>query len=257
MKHIKLIIIVIFLLSQTTFAKTFVFVHGAMVDGTVWYKIVKPLEDAGNKVIVLNLPAHGKDDTKISDVTYATYVKVIADSINQQPEKVILVGHSMAGLLIASIAEQIPSKIEKLVFVAAFIPQSGDNVFALNGKDKNSQFGSNLIVAEDQSNAKLRTDKIQSVFCSDCSSEDISLLTLSQKAEPLAPLAEKIILTDKNYNSIPKYIIQTELDNAITLGFQKEMATSAINVAKIYTLKSSHLPFLSQPKELINLLLIL
>jgi pimeloyl-ACP methyl ester carboxylesterase len=254
MKQIRLLTILAVLLSQTAYAKTFVFVHGAMVDGTAWYKIVKPLENAGNKVIVLNLPAHGKDDTKISDVTYATYLKIIADSVNQQPEKVILVGHSMAGLLIASIAEQIPNKIEKLVFVAAFIPQNGDNVFGLNGKDTSSQFGSNLIVAADQSNAKLKTDKTQPVFCSDCSSEDISLLTLSQKAEPLAPLAEKITLTDNNYNSIPKYIIQTELDNAITFGFQKEMAFSAQNVAKIYTLKSSHLPFLSKPKELVKIL---
>jgi pimeloyl-ACP methyl ester carboxylesterase len=255
MKRIKLMMILVVLITQTTFAKTYVFVHGAMVDGTSWYKIIKPLEDAGNKVIVINLPAHGKDDTKITEVTYATYLKIITDSINAQTEKVILVGHSMAGLLIASIAEQMPDKIEKLVFVAAFIPQNGDNVFNLNGKDKSSQFGPNLVVANDKSNAKLKTDKIKTVFCPDCSTEDISLLTLSQKAEPLAPLAEKIVLTDKNYNSVPKYIIQTELDNAITFGFQKDMASTAKNIAKVTTIKSGHLPFLSQPKKLVKILL--
>jgi pimeloyl-ACP methyl ester carboxylesterase len=145
--------------------------------------------------------------------------------------------------------------IEKLVFVAAFIPQNGDNVFNLNSKDKLSQFGPNLIVADDKSNAKLKTDKIKTVFCPDCSSEDISLLILSQKAEPLAPLAEQIVLTDKNYNSIPKYIIQTELDNAVTFGFQKEMAATAKNVAKVFIIKSGHLPFLSQSKALIKILI--
>jgi pimeloyl-ACP methyl ester carboxylesterase len=255
MKKIKLLMILVVLITQTTFAKTYVFVHGAMVDGTAWYKIVKPLESAGNKVIIINLPAHGKDDTKISGVTYNSYLKIITDSINAQNEKVILVGHSMAGLLIASIAEQMPEKIEKLVFVAAFIPQNGDNVFNLNGKDKLSQFGPNLVVADDKSNAKLKTEKIKEVFCSDCSAEDISLLTLSQKAEPLTPLAEQIVLTDKNYNSIPKYIIQTELDNAITFGFQKEMASTAKNVEKVTTIKSGHLPFISQPKKLIKILL--
>jgi pimeloyl-ACP methyl ester carboxylesterase len=255
MKKVNLMMLLFVLLTQISFAKTFVFVHGAMVDGTAWYKIIKPLEDAGNKVIVINLPSHGKDDTKISEATYANYLKIITDSINAQTEKVILVGHSMAGLLIASIAEQMPDKIDKLVFVAAFIPQNGDNVFTLNGKDKLSQFGPNLIVAADKSNAKLKTDKIKTVFCPDCNSEDISLLTLSQKAEPLSPLAEKIILTDKNYNSIPKYIIQTELDNAITFNFQKEMASTAKNVAKVYVIKSGHLPFLSQPKKLIKILL--
>jgi pimeloyl-ACP methyl ester carboxylesterase len=112
-----------------------------------------------------------------------------------------------------------------------------------------------LVVADDKSNAKLKTEKIKEVFCSDCSAEDISLLTLSQKAEPLTPLAEQIVLTDKNYNSIPKYIIQTELDNAITFGFQKEMASTAKNVEKVTTIKSGHLPFISQPKKLIKILL--
>jgi pimeloyl-ACP methyl ester carboxylesterase len=255
MIKIRLMFILCVLATQTVFAKTYVFVHGAMVDGTVWYKVIKPIEDAGNKIIVINLPSHGKDDTKISDVTYSTYIKIITDSINTQSEKVVLVGHSMAGLLISSVAEIIPNKIEKLVYVAAFIPQNGDNVFSLNGKDKLSQFGHNLIVSNDKSNAKLKTDKIKAVFCPDCSTEDISLLKLGQKAEPLAPLAEQIVLTDKNYNSIPKYIIQTELDNAITFGFQKEMASNSKNISKVYAIKSGHLPFISQPKKLINILL--
>ena len=255
MKNMKLMLVLVVLMTQTMFAKTFVFVHGAMVDGTIWYKIVRPLEDAGHKVVVINLPAHGKDNTGIAEVNYQKYVTIIQDSINAQSGKVILVGHSMAGLLIASIAELLPDKIEKLVFVAAFIPQNGDNVFTLNGKDKLSQFGPNLIVANDKSSAILNPKKIKDVFCPDCSAKDISYLTLSQKPEPLAPLAETTVLTDKNYNSIPKYIIQTTQDHAISLSFQQEMASSAKNVAKIYNIESGHLPFITQPNGFIKILL--
>jgi pimeloyl-ACP methyl ester carboxylesterase len=255
MKKMKLMLIMVVLMTQTTFAKTYVFVHGAMVDGTVWYKIIKPLEDAGHKVVVINLPAHGKDNTGIAEVNYQKYVAIIADSVNAQTGKVILVGHSMAGLLIASVAELLPDKIEKLVFVAAFIPQNGDNVFTLNGKDKLSQFGPNLMVANDKSSAVLNPKKIKDVFCPDCSDADISYLTLSQKSEPLAPLAESTVLTDKNYNSIPKYIIQTTQDHGISLSFQLEMAASAKNVAKTYKIESGHLPFITQPNVLIKILL--
>jgi pimeloyl-ACP methyl ester carboxylesterase len=240
---------------QGVFAKTYVLVHGAMVDGTAWYKVVKPLEEGGNKVVVVNLPSHGKDDTKIADVNYEKYISVITDSINAQMGKVVLVGHSMAGLMISTIADRMPEKIEKLIYVAAFIPQSGDSVFKLNGSDKASKFGANLLIADDKASAKLKLDKIKEVFCLDCSENDINFLKLGHKSQALAPLAEEIVLSDKNFNSIPKFVIQTQLDNAITFTFQKENTAKAKNVKKVFVMNSGNSPFISKPLELVKILL--
>jgi pimeloyl-ACP methyl ester carboxylesterase len=255
MKKAVFILMICVAFAQTTIAKTYVLVHGAMIDGTAWYKIVKPLQDAGNKVVVVNLPSHGKDNTKISDVNYNLYLSTIKDSINAQSEKVILVGHSMAGLLISSIASEMPEKIESLVYVAAFIPQNGESVFKLNGGDAKSKFSANIIVANDQASATLKLDKIKEVFCNDCSDEDVSLLKLSHKAQPLAPLAQEIVLNSKNLDSVTKYIVQTSNDNAITFEYQKKCATNAKNVKKTFVSNSGHSPFISKPKELIKILL--
>ncbi len=255
MKKVAFIIILCATIAHTTFAKTYVLVHGAMVDGTAWFKIVKPLEDAGNKVVVVNLPSHGKDDTKISQVDYNTYINVIKDSINAQSGKVILIGHSMAGLLISSVASDMPEKIESLVYVAAFIPQSGESVFKLNGSDTKSKFGANIIVSNDKASATLKLDKIKEVFCNDCSDDDISILKLSHKAQALAPLAQEITLNSKNLDSVAKYIIQTSNDNAITFDFQKKCSSKAKNIKKTFVLKSGHSPFISKPKELIKIFL--
>jgi pimeloyl-ACP methyl ester carboxylesterase len=256
MKNIKfLFILVTLFLNESTFAKTYILVHGAMTDGTAWYKIVKPLESEGNKVVVINLPSHGKDATKISEVNYNRYLSVIKDSVNAQNGKVILVGHSMAGLLISSIADIIPEKIEALIYVAAFIPKSGESVFKLNGQDAKSKFGANIVMADDKASATLKLDKIKDVFCNDCNEADIELLKLSHKSQPLSPLAEEIILSDKNLDQINKYVIQTRNDNAITFEFQKRNTERAKNVKKVFVLESGHSPFISKPKELATILL--
>ena len=40
-------------------------------------------------------------------------------------EKVILVGHSMGGVAITAAAERAPEKIAAIVYLTAFMPQSG------------------------------------------------------------------------------------------------------------------------------------
>ena len=248
-----LIIILVAVISVQ--AKTFVLVHGALADGTVWFKLKPLLEARGNKVVVVNLPGHGKDNTPVSEISYQSYTSAIINSIKAQQEKVILVGHSMAGLLIASVAEQVPDKIEALVFLAAFMPGNGDSVFGLNATDSESQFGSSLVVAADNSYATLRHDKIADVFCVECSTEDKALLLLSHKAEPLAPLAEKIRLSEEVYGGIPKYCIITTMDHAVGKDIQRKLAMRSSNVKKIFQIKSGHLPFLSKPHKLLKVLL--
>lgn len=254
MKKIFSAIILSALFSFSSQAKTYVLVHGAMTDGTVWFKIKPLLEAKGNKVVVVNLPGHGKDNTPVDNINYNLYASVIADSINAQSSKVILVGHSMAGLLIASVAEKIPSKIEALVFLAAFMPQNGHSVFQLNGSDKQSQFGPNLLIDSAKTSATMKLNMIEKVFCADCSNSDKALLILSHKAEPLAPLAEKVILNESIYDNIPKYSIQTLYDNAVGYNIQKELSLNSKNVRKVFIIKSGHLPFLSKPAQLAAIL---
>ncbi len=243
------------LLSLSSYSKTFILIHGAMTDGTVWFKLKPLLEAKGHNVVVVNLLGHGKDDTVFSSISYEKYVSLIIDNVNKQSEKVILVGHSMAGLLIASVAEKLPSKIESLVFIAAFMPQSGDSVFGLNNTDKQSQFGPNLIVSDDKSTATMKLESIAKVFCDDCNPEDKTLLMLSHKEEPLAPLAQTISLTKNNYGKIPKYSLITLKDNAVGSKLQQELVMQSENVKKVYQINSGHLPFLSQPKRVASILL--
>lgn len=164
MKIIKLITVLSVLIAQITFAETFFFVNGEIINFTTWYKLVKPLTEAENKVIVINFSLDRKKDTKNADITYHTYLKKIIDSIDAQSEKVILLGQDVAGFLIASAIEQVPEKIENIAFITAFNLHKGDNIFNLKVSNKPCQFSTSQIVVNCKPNTMLNTDKIKPVF---------------------------------------------------------------------------------------------
>lgn len=94
---------------------TYVLVHGAWADESAWGFVRNELAKNAN-VVVVNLPAHGADGTYGVGIGLNDYVNTVTKAINAQSGKVILVGHSMAGKIISQVAENIPTKIDKLIY---------------------------------------------------------------------------------------------------------------------------------------------
>ena len=105
-------------------AKTFVLIHGQGGSGFVWGQIAAALRSKGHRVITLDLPGHGADKTDPKDITLASHCQRVIDSILQIDGKVILVGHSMGGIVITKVSDMIPDLIESLVYLTAFLPQN-------------------------------------------------------------------------------------------------------------------------------------
>jgi pimeloyl-ACP methyl ester carboxylesterase len=91
-------------------------VHGSYHGAWCWDFLRPELERRGHRVIAMDLP--------ISDPTRgaADYAKAIEDALDPDTEP-ILVGHSMAGLIIPLVAASRP--VRRLVFLAAFLPAPG------------------------------------------------------------------------------------------------------------------------------------
>ena len=232
---------------------TYVLVHGAWADESAWGFVRNQLAVNAN-VVVVNLPAHGVDLTPASKVTLADYLKTVSDAINKQKGKVTLVGHSMAGIVISQVAEQIPSKIEKLVYVSAYLPRNGEDLLTLSAQDKESKVGGALEFTEDHTAAKIKKDLISPAVCDDCPDYMKEVLVKYHKEEPSKPLGEKVVLTKKNFGKVPKYYIHTSGDNAVGYELQKQMVKANGTVIKAFTMNTSHLPFVVQPMEFISIL---
>lgn len=91
-------------------------VHGAYHGAWCWEFLRPELERLGHRVITVDLP--------ITDPTLGAeqYAQSIEDALDPTSEP-MLVGHSMAGLVIPFVATRRP--IKRLVFLAAFLPTPG------------------------------------------------------------------------------------------------------------------------------------
>lgn len=84
---------------------TYLLVHGAWHGGWCWRKVVPLLEAQGHKVLAPTLPGHGEDKTPAAAVTLRSYADTICRLAGAQTKPVILVGHSMGGIVITQAAE--------------------------------------------------------------------------------------------------------------------------------------------------------
>lgn len=94
----------------------FALVHGSYHGAWCWDFLRPELERLGHNVITIDLP--------ISDPALGAeaYAQAVVDALDPASEPV-LVGHSMAGLVIPLVAARRP--IRRLVFLAAFLPSPG------------------------------------------------------------------------------------------------------------------------------------
>ena len=105
--------------------KTFILIHGSWHSSWNWHRVIPILENQGHKAIAMDLPGMGRDKTPINEVKMQSTVEKICRLIDSVDGNVILVGHSKNGIMISQAAEYRPDKIEKLVYLAAYLIPNG------------------------------------------------------------------------------------------------------------------------------------
>jgi len=235
-------------------SKTFVLVHGAFQAPYAWQFVKAKLEAAGQKVVVIELQGHGQDQTPPSAISLKSYRDRVVTAITAINGPVVLVGHSLGGAIITAVADTIPTHIDKLVYLAGFVPANNQSILDLTTMDPNSLFGPALIPSADGLTVSIPNDKIMQVFAQDGNDQVKQLLIDNNRPEPIAPQAEKVFLKNPAFAKVPKYYIHTNQDHAITIELQKKMVASA-GIKNVYAVDSGHCPMLTKPGEVTGILL--
>jgi putative intracellular protease/amidase len=231
---------------------TYVLVHGAWADESAWGFVRSKLAVHAN-VEVVNLPAHGADNTYGANIGLSDYVKTVGDAVKNAPGKVILVGHSMAGIIISQVAENMPGKIEKLIYVSAYLPKNGEDVTSITNRFLNNKPIEVFEFNQDYTLVSIRKDAIPGVVCADCPPYMKDILVKYHRPEPVKGLTDKVSLSS-SFDGIPKYYVTTTNDQAVPFALQQQMIKANGSVKKVYEMKTSHLPFVVAPDEFVRLL---
>lgn len=237
--------------TATPAARPVVLVHGAWMDASAWDRVAANLRARGLSVTAVNLPGHGTDTTPPETLSLAGYADAVLAALPKD-QAVTLVGHSMAGMVISLVAERAPERVGNLVYVAAYLPRSGDSLYTLSQQDTDSRVGRYWTQADPKtySPASIKPEGIVDVFCADCSADDQRRLVQTHKAEAVPPLGTPVTLTAERSGRVPRVYVHTLRDNAVSHSLQKRMLEQAGGAQTVVTLDSGHSPMLSRPREL-------
>ncbi len=108
---------------------TYLLVHGAWHSGECWERVVPLLASAGHRVFAPSLTGYGDTSHLLGpEVGLDTHVDDVVELIVEEDlTEVVLVGHSYAGLVISSAADQGPDRIARLVYLDAMVPEDGES----------------------------------------------------------------------------------------------------------------------------------
>jgi pimeloyl-ACP methyl ester carboxylesterase len=121
--------------SQATPKPTYVIVHGAWGGSWAFKQVDSLLTEKGGIVYRPSLTGLGERmHLATKDVGLSTHITDVVNMILfEDLQNVILVGHSYGGMVITGVADSIPGRISKLIYLDAFVPDAGENVISLVG----------------------------------------------------------------------------------------------------------------------------
>jgi pimeloyl-ACP methyl ester carboxylesterase len=108
---------------------TFVLIHGSRHGGWAWEGVVRHLSEKGHRAHTPTRPGHGRGALR-QGITHQDCVSEVVAFVQRHGlEDLILVGHSFEGSVVQKVAEQLPDRIRRTVFLDALILEDNDCVF--------------------------------------------------------------------------------------------------------------------------------
>ena len=240
-------------------AKTYVLVHGAWLGAWCWERVIPYLEAEGNKVVAVDLPGHGENKANIADQNMETYTQYVVDVLKQQEGKVILVGHSMGGMSISQAASRIPEKVEKLVYVTAFLPLDGQSNDGLEDGIKPTDWrtmakqGIAVTLDETETISEMIPEAAMALLYNDIPEEEAKEEVKRLGKETMNSQYQAVHLSEA-FNTLPKVYVKCLIDTIMLPEMQDKMI-GLTPCQEVYSLEAGHSPYRSKPKELAEILL--
>ncbi len=207
-----------------------VLVHGGFVDGSGWQGLYGMLRQSGFNVSVVQNPTISLD----GDVAAANLV------LNDQPEPVILVGHSYGGAVISQAGNH--PKVVRLVYITAFAPDKGESVNTLIA---NPPPGAPVPPILPPKNGYLFLDraKFAASFAGDVDADVAAFMADAQVPWGLEALAG--VVTEPAWRTKPSWYLQVTDDRMIPIAAQRFMSERAGSTTT--EVPGSHAIYVSNP----------
>jgi pimeloyl-ACP methyl ester carboxylesterase len=229
----------------------FLLVHGAFSGRWYWEPLTEELEARGHTVEAIDLPGHGQDPTPVERVTLDAYAERVAQAL-RAGDPAVLVGHSMGGMVVTQAAAKARDRVDRLIYLTAFLPRDGQSLIALTELPEGHSDGVQANLVVEPPVASLPPQAQADVLYSGCSPEQVAWAVAQGQPQALAPLGDPVELGG-GIDEIDRYYVHCTEDRAIPIALQRRMSTES-PCRDAAELATGHSPFLSMTGELAAIL---
>lgn len=216
---------------------TIVLVHGAFADASGWQAVIELLQLDGYRVVAVQ----NSLESLAGDVVNTKRL------IDAQTGPVVLVGHSYGGAVISAAPDE-HTDVKALVYIAAFGPEAGEAIEAFLERYP-TELGATL-VPDAAGFVYIDTARYHEIFAGDLPKRQTGAMAVSQK-----PISSDIFgqsSPSAAWKTIPSWYLVAKQDRSLSPDLERFYADRM--KAQTTEIDSSHLPFMSHPQEVADLI---
>ncbi len=228
-----------------------VLIHGGAHGAWCWQRVA-PLLEA--HTVAIDFPGRGDCDSpsplnRLALEDWVTFA--VKDIANRTTGNVVLVGHSMAGLTVPSIAARLGPRVSHVIFVGASIPANGQSLIdaAPTAIRWFLQRRIRRQVAQDGGVMTLPRMLARHMFCNDMSREDTRWVLDRLVPDSPSICLEKVNRTEFDRLNLPCTYVKLLRDNAVPPR-QANACIARLATVDVVNIDAGHNVMISAPDAL-------
>jgi pimeloyl-ACP methyl ester carboxylesterase len=225
----------------------FVLLHGAMLGSWIWQRVEPRLTAP---VLALDFPGRGSKAADVRTVTLGDVVGTVVADVEAWPtDRLVLVAHSLGGIVAPAVISRLPRRVAHVVFVSAAVPLRG--ISYLDSLPRSQRVLLRFALLTQKRGLLSPAWATRRTLCNDLDEPTTKLVVHSLTREAPGMYSEPIPCEVPD--SMPTTYLKLTADHAFAPEVQDRMI-ARLHKPRVEQIDAGHLPMLGHPDEITTML---
>jgi pimeloyl-ACP methyl ester carboxylesterase len=237
---------------------TIVLIPGFWLGAWAWDRVAAPLRAAGHDVLAVTPPGLAElSDDGPEGIDLDTHIAAVVDLlVGKDLRDVVLVGHSGGGLTAYGVADRVPDRLARLVFVDSGPIPDGMAQFDMNEPEEQERIRREVAASGGSAIPVPAFDPAADpVNLAGLSDADLALLRERGTQEPWGVATQPLRLSNPARLAVPSHLVvstfpREAVEEMIESGHPFFAEFAAAQTRSVHAVPTGHWPMLSAPDEL-------